>query len=195
VRFKHAVTAADLVPDAHGRTSFRDCWVDDGGAAHPLDAYALAPYGSLEHAASFVARSGAGRIEKLVLVQGSRVTVTWFVEAAAAGTFRTELNLAMPSCDGYAGRYILNGEIPCGFGQPLDAGAVTELVLDDQFMGGAVAVLASAPAAVRARPHLTVSQSEDGFEKIMQCATVTLEWPLAAGRHELSVALKVTRHG
>jgi hypothetical protein len=190
VRFKHAVTAADLVPDAYGRTSFRDAWDE-----RPLDGYALAPYGSIEYAASFVAQSGAGRIEKLVLVQGSRVTVTWFVEAAAAGTFRTELNLAMPSCDGYAGRYILNGEIPCGFGQPLDAGAVTELVLDDQFMGGAVAVLASAPAAVRARPHLTVSQSEDGFEKIMQCATITLEWPLAAGRHELSVALKVTRHG
>ena len=78
----------------------------------------------------------------------------------------------MPSCAGHAGRYILNGEVPCGFGQPLDAGAVTELVLDDQFMGGAVAVLCSSPALVRARPHLTVSQSEDGFEKIMQCATV-----------------------
>ena len=187
VRFKHAIAAADLVPDAHARTTFRDSW--DGEA---LGGYALAPHGSLEHAASFVAAFAAGRIEKLVLVQGSRVTVTWFVEAAAAGTFATELNLAMPSCDGYAGRYILNGEIPCGFGQPLDAAAVTELVLDDQFMGGAVAVLASSPAAVRARPHLTVSQSEDGFEKIMQCATVALAWPLAAGRHELSVALRIT---
>jgi hypothetical protein len=60
-------------------------------------------------------------------------------------------------------------------------------------MGGAVAVLCSLPALVRARPHLTVSQSEDGFEKIMQCATVTLAWTLAAGRHELSVALKITK--
>jgi 4-alpha-glucanotransferase/alpha-amylase len=190
VRFKHAVTAADLVPDAHARTTFRDAWNE-----RALDGYELAPRGSLEHAASFVGPCDTGRVEKLVLVQGSRVTVTWFIEAGAAGTFRTELNLAMPSCDGYAGRYILNGEIPCGFGQPLDAAAVTELVLDDQFMGGAVAVLASSPALVRARPHLTVSQSEDGFEKIMQCATVSLSWPLAAGRHELSVALKITRHG
>jgi hypothetical protein len=188
VRFKHPVAAEDLVPDAHGRTTFRDSW--DG---QPLGGYALAPHGSLEHAASFVAPFDAGRVEKLVLVQGSRVTATWFVEAAAPGTFATELNLAMPSCDGYAGRYILNGEIPCGFGQPLDAAAVTELVLDDQFMGGAVAVLASSPARLRARPHLTVSQSEDGFEKIMQCATVTLAWTLAAGRHELSVALKISR--
>jgi len=189
VRFKHPIAPEDLVPDAHARATFRDSW--DG---EPLGGYALAPQGSLDHAASFVAPLGAGRIEKLVLVQGSRVTVTWFVEAASAGTFRTELNLAMPSCDGYAGRYILNGAIPCGFGQPLDAAAVTELVLDDQFMGGAVAVLASTPASVHARPHLTVSQSEDGVEKIMQCATVALEWPLAAGRHELSVALKITRH-
>jgi hypothetical protein len=189
VRFKHPVAAEDLVPDAHARTTFRDSWNE-----RTLDGYELAPHGSLEHAASFVGPCDTGRIEKLVLVQGSRVTVTWFVEAALAGTFRTELNLAMPSCDGYAGRYVLNGEIPCGFGQPLDAGGVTELVLDDQFMGGAVAVLASSPALVRARPHLTVSQSEDGFEKIMQCANVLLAWPLAAGRHELSVALKITRH-
>jgi hypothetical protein len=188
VRFKHPVAAEDLVPDPHGRTTFRDSW--DG---RTLGGYALAPHGSLEHAASFVGACGAGRIEKLVLVQGSRVTATWFVEAAAAGTFATELNLAMPSCEGYAGRYILNGATPCGFGQPLDAAAATELVLEDRFMGGAVAVLCSLPAAVRARPHLTVSQSEDGFEKIMQCATVVLSWPLAAGRHELSVALRITK--
>jgi hypothetical protein len=84
--------------------------------------------------------------------------------------------------------------MPCGFGQPLDAVGVGELVLDDQFMGGAVAVLCSSPALVHARPHLTVSQSEDGFEKIMQCVTMALAWPLAAGRHELSVALKISRH-
>lgn len=188
VRFKHPVSAADLVPDARGRTIFRDAW--DGA---PLDGYALAPYGSLEHAASFVGACGAGRVEKLVLVQGSRVTVTWFLDAAAAGTFATALDLAMPSCDGPAGCYVLNGKIAGGFGEPLDAAQATELVLDDRFMGGAVAVIASEPARLAARPHLTVSQSEDGFEKIMQCATLTLEWPVAVGRRELSVALKVTK--
>ena len=194
VRFKHPVSAEDLVPDAHARASFRDAWIDAAGNVRPLHGYELAPHGSLEHAASFVGPCDGGRIEKLVLVQGSRVTVTWFIEAAHAGTLRTELNLAMPSCDGPAGRYILNGEIAGGFGQVLDTSVVTELVLDDQFMGGAVAVLCSAPATVRARPHLTVSQSEDGFEKIMQCATLVLSWALAGGRHELSVALKITPH-
>ena len=194
VRFKHPVAAEDLVPEAHGRTIFRDSWMDAAGHAQPLEGYALAPYGSLEHAASFIGTCDGGRVEKLVLVQGSRVTVTWFIDAGSAGTFRTELNLALPSCDGPAGRYLLSGTIAGGFGQSVDAAAVTELVLDDEFMGGAVALLCSSPAGVRARPHLTVSQSEDGFEKIMQCSTVTLEWPLAAGRHELSVALKITRH-
>jgi hypothetical protein len=42
---------------------------------------------------------------------------------------------------------------------------------------------------VRARPLHTVSQSEDGFEKVMQCAVVELEWPAGAG--EASVTLKV----
>ena len=194
VRFKHAIAAADLLPDAHGRTIFRDAWLDGAGNAAPLAGYALVPHGAVEHAASFAGPCGAGRAEKLVLVQGSRVTATWFIETGAAGTFRTELNLAMPSCDGSAGRYILDGESPCGFGQPLDADRATELVLDDRFMGGAVTVLCSRPAALSARPHFTVSQSEGGFEKIMQCATVVLSWALAAGRHELSVALKIAAH-
>ena len=34
------------------------------------------------------------------------------------GLLQIEINLAMPSCDGYAGRYMLaDGSIPCGFGQ------------------------------------------------------------------------------
>jgi hypothetical protein len=191
--FKHAIAPEDLATDAHGRSSFRDTWIGPSGNQYPLAGYELLAPNTVEHAASFRAPCGPGRIEKLVLVQGSRVTVTWFLQGLADGTFRTELNLALPSCDGPAGRYILRGEIACGFGQPLEATDVTELVLDDQFMGGAVAVLASRPATVRARPHVTVSQSENGFEKIMQCATITLSWSLPAGRHELSVALKISK--
>ena len=195
VRAKHAIAPEDLATDAHGRSSFRDAWVDASGHEYPLANYELLPAGPVEPAASFRGQCGPGRIEKLVLVQGSRVTVTWFLQGLADGTFRTELNLAMPSCDGPAGRYLLRGEIAGGFGQPLDVEGVNELVLDDQFMGGAVAILASRPATVRARPHVTVSQSEDGFEKIMQCATIALAWPLGAGRHELSVALRIGKTG
>ena len=193
VRAKHAIAPEDLATDAHGRSSFRDTWVGASADEYPLAGYELLPAGPVEPAASFRVRCGAGRIDKRVLVQGSRVTVTWLLQGLADGTFRTELNLAMPSCDGPAGRYLLRGEIAGGFGQPLDVEEVSELVLDDQFMGGAVAILASRPATVRARSHVTVSQSEDGFEKIMQCATITLAWPLGAGRHELSIALRIDK--
>jgi hypothetical protein len=193
VSFKHAITADDLVPDAYSRSLFRDRWVDAAGQEHLLASYQLGPNVAIEHAATFRAPCSFGRVDKLVVVQGGRLTVTWFLADVPEGTFRTELSLAMPSCDGYAGRYILRGEIPCGFGQPLDAEEVTELVLDDRFMGGSVAILASRAASVRCRPHVTVSQSEDGFEKIMQAATVTLSWPLRAGAHEFSVALKIAQ--
>jgi len=42
---------------------------------------------------------------------------------------------------------------------------------DDRFMRGSVGILTSHPARVRARPLHTVSQSEDGFEKVMQCVS------------------------
>jgi hypothetical protein len=56
-------------------------------------------------------------------------------------------------------------------------------------------VLASRPARVRARPLHTVSQSEDGFEKVMQCAVIELEWPLGAKAGEVSVTLRVAADG
>ena len=45
-------------------------------------------------------------------------------------------------------------------------------------MGGAIA-LAFAPAArITGRPYHTVSQSEDGFERIMQSVTLDIEWTI-----------------
>jgi alpha-amylase len=83
----------------------------------------------------------------------------------------------MPSCDGFLGRYVLaDGSIPAGFGQPLDLAGATQLTLDDDVLGGRLTLEASAASAIRCRPHQTVSQSEAGFEKIMQSAEVQLSW-------------------
>ena len=191
VSFKHEIGPADLAVDAFPRAMFRETWIDAGGE-RTVDGYVLQPYGAVEHAADFRAPCGAGTIDKHLLMQGGRVTAWFSFAGLAEGRLRTELNIAMPSCDGYAGRYILRGEIPGGFGQPLEADEVTELVLDDRFMRGSLTVLASRPARVRARPLHTVSQSEEGFEKIMQCVTIELEWPVGPGAGELSVTLKVT---
>jgi hypothetical protein len=191
IGFKHEVGLADLAVDVAPRSIFRDAWIDAGGDEHPIDGYVEQPPGAVELAVGFRAACAGGTIDKHLLVQGARLTAWFSLSGVPAGRLRTELNLALPSCDGYAGRYVLRGEIPGGFGQPLDADEVTELVLDDRFMRGALTILASRPARVRARPLHTVSQSEDGFEKVMQCATVALEWPVGPGAGELSVTLRV----
>jgi hypothetical protein len=46
------------------------------------------------------------------------------------------------------------------------------------------------PARVTAQPLHTVSQSEAGFEKVMQAATLELRWPVAPGRATVSVRLR-----
>jgi len=191
VSFKHPVGPEDLPTDTHGRTIFRDAWVDADGVAHPIDGYVLQPHDGFEYALRFRAPCGGGAVDKQILIQGGRVTAWYSYAGLTGGRLRTELCLAMPSCDGFAGRYILRGEIPGGFGQPLDAEDVTELVLDDRFMRGSIGILTSRPARVRARPLHTVSQSENGFEKVMQCAVVELEWPIGAKPGEVSVTLKV----
>ena len=195
VTFKHPIGPDDLVTDAHGRTIFRDAWVDADGGVHPIDAYVLQPHDAFEYAVRFRAPCGGGAVDKQILIQGGRVTAWYSYAGLTGGRLRTELCLAMPSCDGFAGRYILRGEIPGGFGQSLDVDDVTELMLDDRFMRGSVGILTSRPARVRARPLHTVSQSEDGFEKVMQCAVVELEWSVGAKPGEVSVTLKVAADG
>jgi hypothetical protein len=194
VAFKHEIEPGDLATDATGRGMFHDAWIDAEGRVHAVDRYVAQPQGAAE-GVRFRAPCNGGAIDKQVLLQGARLTAWYSFAGVSHGTFRTQLNIAMPSADGYSGRYILRGDIPCGFGQPLDAAEVAEVVLDDRFMRGSIGVIASRPATVRARPLHTVSQSEDGFEKIMQCVTLELEWPLAGGAAEVSVTLRVAADG
>ena len=80
----------------------------------------------------------------------------------------------MPSCDGPAGKFVFEGRIPGGFGQSMELVAVKELLLEDDVLGGAVKLTLSEPVLLASRPHFSVSQSEAGFEKIMQAVTLTL---------------------
>ena len=97
----------------------------------------------------------------------------------------TELNLALPSCDGYGGRYVLaDGSIPGGFGQELEFASVHRILLQDSELHGALRIEADPPLRLRARPHRTVSQSEAGFEKIMQGICIVLAWSPASGKEQ-----------
>jgi hypothetical protein len=176
IAFKQAIGAADVTPDLRPRGLFVDTLLDDDGNAVAVPAYS--PIASASGELRYVAECAGGRLEKRYRIEGKQLVVA-YRSAGIGGRLQTQLNLAMPSCDGFAGRYILaNGEIPCGFGQELKLGAVDSIILDDGELRGALILAASVPARLAARPHHTVSQSEAGFEKIMQAVELTLTWPL-----------------
>lgn len=97
----------------------------------------------------------------------------------------------MPSCDGPAGRYEYLGGIPGGFGQVFERDHLESLTLADEVLGGQLILRASHPVRLHATPHFSVSQSEAGFEKIMQAVTLTLTWRLSAEQHEMLVSLEI----
>jgi len=109
-----------------------------------------------------------------------------------SGHFVSEIALAMPCCDGPAGRFVHRGQVPGGFGQPLDIPGLEAIRLEDEVLGGALDLTTSVPARLIARPHFTVSQSEAGFEKIMQALILRLEWPLDGAARRIGVSLTVT---
>ena len=51
---------------------------------------------------------------------------------------------------------------------------VTRVALEDRVLHGRVVLECSQPVTVSAAAHRTVSQSEDGFEKIMQAVTLNV---------------------
>jgi hypothetical protein len=112
----------------------------------------------------------------------------------ARGTLGVELNVAMPSCDGPGGAYV-DGDTPLGgFAGTFRLDSRTRLDLADSELGGSLRLMCSEPATIEAHPLYTVSQSEAGFEKIMQAATVRASWPIVVspgGKQTIEVRLMV----
>jgi len=185
VSFKHSIEPADLVPDERPRTSFLERVGSQGQWQRPV--YRLQQFAGGE--ARFAAELAAARIVKRIEVREERLLVHYEFVCQGEVQLETQLNLAMPSCDGFLGRYVFEGRVLGGFGQPLALPAVSALCLEDGVLGGSVELMCTAPVALTAAPHHTVSQSEEGFEKIMQALTLTLRWSLPAGEGGLCVAL------
>ncbi|HEX8961569.1 MAG TPA: alpha-amylase/4-alpha-glucanotransferase domain-containing protein [Rhodocyclaceae bacterium] len=184
VAFRHRIEPPDLEPDTRPRGMFEDCWFGADGSWRPVNNYAETG------TAKFEASLGGGRVEKSYLLDGTRLT-TRYRTRNLYGRLEIRVNLAMPSCDGYAGRYVLeDGRVPCGFGQLLELPKAACLTLEDGVLGGAIALGFSPALAVTARPHHTVSQSEAGFEKIMQAAEILLAWPVS-GDAELAITIDI----
>jgi len=191
IAFKDAIDPADILPDARPRRLFLDAWQrPDGETAWPR--YAAGGFKAPLMSAAFAAPLDGGEVQKTYTLAGRTLQVAYRLREVAGGRFAVVLNLAMPSCDGYSGRYVLaDGSIPCGFGQALDLVAAPGLTLDDRVLGGGLRLTASRPVDIAARPHYTVSQSEAGFEKIMQAACLTLSWPIDAVLQELTFSLEI----
>lgn len=179
VRCKHPIAAGDIVSDPLPRS----LWLDQ------LDGVGLADYSREPSPEPCFVRPG---VRKTLAVNGASVVVDWQFDDLAGHRFTTSLNLAMPSCDGFLGRYVLaDGSIAGGFGQPLALPAATWLVLEDGVLGGRIELQTSIPAEIVAQALQTVSQSEAGFEKIMQAAEIRFAWTIPADRCTLQLQLTI----
>jgi len=184
---KHPLSAADIVPDSLPRILCLD----------RLDDVPLTDYRAAEPMAARFVRPG---IVKRYTLDAGTLIIAWEFTGLAGQRFSTVLNLAMPSCDGFLGRYVLaDGRIGGGFGQllQLDAGqteGLTEtdtLTLEDGVLGGRLVLRTSQTVALECRPHKTVSQSEAGFEQIMQSVELQLRWVIPDAACALRLQLSI----
>lgn len=184
VAFLHEIHPSDAEPDTHPRHSFIDALRPDGGEW--LDPrYAAAA----DDPMAFEARIGSGTFRKRYALTGDGIGVNYTAAFEAPTELRVELNLAMPSCDGFLGRIVRGGVVLGGFGEAHGLEDVRVVTLEDGVLGGAVRIECDPPCAMDAAPLRTVSQSEAGFEKIMQAVTLALVWRLPAGRQSVDVRL------
>jgi hypothetical protein len=179
VTFRHPISPADLEADRRPRAIFLDRVVRDGHESVPRYAVADGAGGKL------VLRDPVLTLIKTCSLSGEAVVVDYSFEQGAA--LEIELNIAMPSCDGALGRYVIGGEVAGGFGQCFDWPAVSELRLEDGILNGTLLLRAAPAVHVQGAPHHTVSQSEDGFEKVMQAVTLRLKTQGVVTRLQVSL--------
>jgi hypothetical protein len=138
-----------------------------------------------------VAALGSGKVRKTVVLDSARLYVAYHFDGVGEGVFRVVVNLAMPSCDGPAGRFRLDGKIAGGFGQLLQLASMQHIALEDAVLGGKLNLSVNLPVSLLSQPCFSVSQSEAGFEKIMQAVTLTFECVLTARTHTLEFCIEV----
>jgi 4-alpha-glucanotransferase/alpha-amylase len=182
VNFKHEISQSDLEIDDHPRSLFVDRF--EGAFIHYQ-------HHQSDDGVHFQSEGSRTSVAKLFEIKGDRVDVSYRFTGELIGHFSTEINLAMPSCDGWGGRYIYLGEIPGGFGQPLEIDQMDQIILDDDVLGGRMTIRTSSPVRMSAHPHYSVSQSEGGFERIMQSVTLGFDWPVSLGEMTISILVGV----
>ncbi|MDP2809499.1 MAG: DUF1926 domain-containing protein [Rhodocyclaceae bacterium] len=188
VAFLHAILSEDAAPDMRPRGIFLERLGNPDSADGMLQA--LDSYRAGDRQGSWAASGEGWRIAKTYRLDADSLCVVFRAEGdGLPALIETELNLALPSCDGYGGRYVLaDGSIPGGFGHALDLDGMHRITLDDSELRGSLQIEARQPVHLTARPHRTVSQSEAGFEKIMQAVCIALAWsPVADDEQRITL--------
>lgn len=188
VSFKHEIFEEDLATDSHPKALFIDKWHALEGTPQTV---CYDPANGRGTTIAFKSKVGGHAIQKKISLKGSSLIVDYDFATRARGTFNVEINLAMPSCDGPAGRFKIGNEVIGGFGQTQQIDGFREIVLEDDVLGGKVRLSCDQPVGFRAWPHFSVSQSEAGFEKIMQAVTISLDCDLARVGTHMSIILEV----
>ena len=184
---KAVITLEDLAIDVTGRLFGTDSLVDGSGHAYALKAWQLV--GCEPGQLVFTHALGASRLEKRWQLDGHGLRLAYAGDLPLGSRLEVALHLAMPSCDGFGGRFVLaDGHIPGGFGSPLILESSDRLLLEDAALGGRVTLALDEPGRWEAAPLHTVSQSEAGLEKIMQ--GVALRLLLAPGARRVGLHLE-----
>lgn len=185
VCFKHEISAVDLLDDPKPQGLFTEM-LQVAGESHLIDNYQLQQ--TIKHGLQFSAVTSIGSVKKSITVDGQQLKAVLNTDQIAEGFLSTRLMLAMPSCDGFAGRFVdAAGGVISGFASPNSLEQTSVLTLEDGVLGGKLIVQTSFPVHMQTRPYFSVSQSEAGFEKIMQAVEIILTWPVQQKECEILV--------
>ena len=190
VSLKHEITQEDMKIDPQQKLMFLDRLLSGGKEINPD--YILLEHAAMAHGLMFEAPLAGGKVRKSVVLDATRLYVAYHFEGISEGIFRVVVNLAMPSCDGPAGRFRVGDEIAGGFGQLLQLDAMRHIVLEDAVLRGKLDVSVNQPVSFHSKPCFSVSQSEAGFEKIMQAVVLEFEYLLSGQADTLEFCIDVT---
>ena len=191
VSFKHTILPEDMVFDTTRRSLFLDHLHSGDGSEPALLHYEAQAEPAPGAVLVFQCVEPGLSLHKRIALERNVLVVTYALGAQSEGSLEVVLNLAMPSCDGPAGRFERAGNVLGGFAQPIDDPFCSAMTLHDEILGGALTLALSQPCALRTEPCFSVSQSEAGFEKIMQAVTLHLVWACRELREPLVIRLTV----
>ena len=97
----------------------------------------------------------------------------------------------MQGWEGRGGRFRIGKNILGGFGHAIKFSGLKHMALEDEVLGGAVHLNSNIACNFCGHPYFSVSQSEAGFEKIMQAVTLQLTWQMHGKLDELDITLEV----